>query len=211
MAKIMKKSLFILLLVLILSITACNSSSVKEKHPSNYETLSGYIGKSKENIFMDFDLNDGDEVALGLYLLNQKADFYETSYNSQLVVEPSSEEVYQIVYNQSFKDNMDKAVKVLSELKTQLVKIYGNTDDPIVNGFVEQIDWEKALSYDATYANWWDLTDEAGENIKEYISKKETENPGEKYSYILLVTVHSDGEKSVSIDLIYKISNDTKS
>lgn len=182
--------------ILIISSVGCHSS-VKPQYPTDYEKLSGYIGKTKDLFFDDFGITEENEEVRSLYKMSEQAGFLGNDYDVYLGLDESSGTVSSIQYKLTIQNNLDVAVKEVGKLKNYLLETYGENKAGLTNALTKQNNLKQALSQKQSYYDRWDITDDAPKHIKEYV--------GNELSYQLCVTVVSDGSTNVGIEISYQV------
>ena len=198
----MKKVISIISCAIIsLALIGCGSNKKTYEYPANYEKMSQFIGKTTEMVVDELKLTEDNMVLYGLYDISEEVEFWGQKYQTYL---GTGEKVTSVQYKLSFENDMKAAASAVAELKSNLLNTYGEADKGIVNGLVDQTDFEKALSKEKTYSNYWNLFEECPDNIKEYINALK-ESTGQDVYYKLYVSVYSDGKSLVIIDMCYKV------
>lgn len=177
----------IILLCLSMNMVSCGKNE-SEKHPSNYEQLSGLIGKEYTGVLEQLGITEEEmqELAVGLYKTPEKVTFLDGSYDVLLTFDETSNKMYGFCYQETFSDEAEVAEKRVALLLEQFVDFYGEPDtyEGISGRLKNQTGLREKFTGRKTFSAYelWNVSD----------------------TLDLYLIVSSDGEANVTIQLQYQ-------
>ena len=201
--------LCVVLLAISLILVACGGTSQEFTHADNYNQLSSMIGKTKEDVCKELGRmeNELQKTSVGLYMLPEEIKYFGRNFEVYLTfdvtLDSETEILYGFWYESVFTDGTEQAAKLASELAEKLVGKYKQWElYEVKNRITEQKELVDFLDTDeiSTAAEALDLSKEASDNIKEYITNYNKEQEKEiEYGLLLEVTQVDKSRTAVTL------------
>ena len=201
--------LCVVLLAISLILVACGGTSQEFTHPENYNQLSSMIGKTKEDVCKELGIKENElqKTSVGLYMLPEEIKYsgqnFEVYLTFDVTMNQETETLYGFWYESVFTDDTEQAAKLASELAEKLVGKYKQWElYEVKNRITEQKELVDFLDTDeiSTAAEALDLSKEASDNIKEYITNYNKEQEKEiEYGLLLEVTQVDKSRTAVTL------------
>lgn len=128
----MKKKIgFILLITLLLfGLGACGSKNKSEEDNKEIDRLTENIGNTKEEVFKDLNITEGEEVEMfngdtSLYAFKEEREINGEPFQLLLTFDLETEELYGFMYDHLFANGED-AYHMTKELYEDFNKAYGD-------------------------------------------------------------------------------------
>lgn len=201
--------LCVVLLAISLMLAACGGTSQEFTHPENYNQLSSMIGKTKEDVCKELGIKEDElqKTSVGLYMLPEEIKYsgqsFEVYLTFDVTMDQDTEILYGFWYESVFTDDTEQAAKLASELAEKLVGKYKQWElYEVKNRITEQKELVDFLDTDeiSTAAEALDLSEEASDNIKEYITNYNKEQEKEiEYGVLLEATQVDKSQTAVTL------------
>ena len=171
-----KRKLYLLcaiVLMLSFGVSGCKKTSQETIHPSNYQQLSGLIGKTMSDVCKKLNITQDklENPAIGLYQLPDRIEYCGHSFEIFLTFDVTTDEetLYGFWYRTIFTDETEKAATFIDELAEKFTNKYDSWDlYGVSNRITEQKNLPEYLDTDdiVTTSEAIELSKEINDNMK---------------------------------------------